>query len=609
MAVAGDIVANLTANTSGWSSGLKGAITPLNMFAAAALGLAAKGVSSFLSVGDQLDEMSARTGSSAEQLSKLGYAADMAGGSLDGIQAGLIKQAQFMEKVASGSTEATSTLARLGTTTTALAGLTADEKFVHFSGKLAAISDAGERSALAMKIFGKGAVDLLPLIASGEAGITSMMDEAEKLGLVMSTKDAKAAGEFGDSLDRLYKVGDALLRNVVAPVIPLLTHVANGLAAVAGENGDWISMLVKTGIVIATVVVAVKAVAIATQLYSKSAAIAQALSGPAGWATLAVGIAAAGVATVALNAEFEDMNGTLAATSDVTSSAASSAYELRDAYDAATENFNQTAASASYALKQEFDAMTATVDVTHTAAEAAAIAAAEIDTAIAKQAQLGQVATRLLDSAAGSLRTSAQAAQDESQKIFDAWVAGGADVAMRLEDVRKLQTGLLEDKSGFTDSLTNVSDELRILRGEITETELKFQQMAEFGVSDAQIQKLREAMAERDALLGTQKAELLAQQQAEQEAATLQAAKDAPADKPATAEQRRAVLTEAITVRSDAGQRQLVDLLNRKGGADPALFEAKKQTELAQLHNEKLDELITVAGKGQMQTKPFRGRS
>ena len=435
-----------------------------------------------------------------------------------------------------------------------------------------------------------------------------MMEEAEKLGLVMSTKDAKAAGEFGDSLDRLYKTGDALLRNVVAPVIPMLTAVANGLAAAAGENGEWITMLVETAVVIAIVVVAVKAAAIATQLYSKSAAIAQALSGPAGWATLAIGVAAAGAATYALNAEFESMHGTLGEVKSFTSDAAAAAYELRDAFDSASESFDQTAASASYALKQEFDAMNGVATVSHEAAAAAE----EISAAIAKQAELAQVANGLIDAAASSLRSSADVAKEESSKLFAAWDAGNSGVKLRYEELYALQTKLFEKKSGFTDSLSGVTDELRILRGEITETELKFEQMAEFGVSDKQIQKLREAMAERDALLGEQRAEMLAQQQAEQEAAKLAAAEEAAANKPANTEQRRAVFTEAITVRSDAGQRQLVELLNRKGGTSPealALKEQKKANELAAAQNEKLDVIAANTGKEQIQTKPFRGKS
>lgn len=51
---------------------------------------------------------------------------------------------------------------------------------------------------------------------------------------------------------------------------------------------------------------------------------------------------------------------------------------------------------------------------------------------------------------------------------------------------------------------------------------------------------------------------------------------------PDSGKQKKQILTEAITVRSDAGQRQLVDLLNRKGGADKALDEAKKQTAIAE---------------------------
>jgi len=597
MAIAGDIVANLTANTQGWTSGLQGAITPLNVFATAVLGAAGVGIAKFTELGSQLTDMAARTGVSVEALSGLRFAAGQTDTSMESLQAGLKFQGKFMQQLAEGSRAAGDTLKQLGITTGELAGRSADERFLIFADRLSQIDDVGQRSAMAMKIFGKGAIDLLPLMQGGAAGITELTDEAARLGLIMSTENAAAAEAFGDSIDKLKMTGEALLINVVAPMIPLLTHVANGLAAATGENGDWISMLAKTGVVIAAVIVAVKAVSLAVQGYAKAQAFAQALSGPAGWATLAAGLAAAGAATYALNAEFETMNSTLPITSSETARVTSAAYELKDAFDSQAEGFDAASASASFAMKQELDAENALAD-------AATAASEEINAAITKQAELGRVARSMLDSAAAGLRTSAEAAQAESQKIFDAWIAGGADVGMRMEDIRKIQTGLLEDKSGFTDSLTNVSDELRVLRGEITETELKFEEMAKFGVSDGQIQKLREAMAERDALLQQQEIDKLASQEPPP-------LPDLPAE-PVAAEpaRRKAVLTEAITVRSDAGQRQLVELLNRKGGNSPeamALKEAKKQTDLAVKSKEALDQIAANTAKPQLETKPFRG--
>lgn len=54
--------------------------------------------------------------------------------------------------------------------------------------------------------------------------------------------------------------------------------------------------------------------------------------------------------------------------------------------------------------------------------------------------------------------------------------------------------------------LSNLQNELKILRGEATETGIKLAQMAEMGVDPAQIEKLRKLFAERDAILAKSKA-------------------------------------------------------------------------------------------------------
>ncbi len=463
MAVAGDIVANLTANTKGWSAGLRDAITPLNVFTTAVLGMAVKGVASFVSFGDELEKTSLRTGISAEALSGLSYATGQTDTSMESLTKGLTKQAQFMEKLGQGSTEAQETLKRLNITTGELAGLTGDEKFTLFADRLADITDVGERSAVAMKIFGKGAVDLMPLMSDGAEGINALTERAKELGLIMSTEDAQAAVQLGDAWDDLKLVGDALLRDVVQPLIPLFSFVVMALVDIVAKNGEWISTLTQTAVVIAAVVATVKAISLGIQLYTKSVSIAMAMSGPKGWIMLAAGVAAAGAATYALNAEFESLNGT----------------------------FEQNT-SALREKNQVLDEATAKTD-----------ALAE---AVKKQAELGKVATDLLKSASDSVRGTAESARQQSKELMDSWLAAGSAVAMRLEDVWKLQANLLEKRSGFADSLMEVSDQLRVLRGEITETELKFEKMAEFGVSDEQIQKLREATKERDQLLADQEA-------------------------------------------------------------------------------------------------------
>lgn len=603
MAVAGDIVANLTANTKGWSAGLRDAINPLNVFAASVLGVAGKGIAGFKTLGDELEKMALRTGVSAERLSALRYAAGQTDTSMESLQIAFVKQGKFLDDLNNKSAVSADVMRRLNVTTDQLAAKTADERFVLFADRLAQIKDVGERSAVAMKIFGKGAVDLLPLMANGAAGIESLMTQAERLGLVMSTEDATAAAAFGDSLDRLTSAGNALLVNVVGPFIPMLTEVGNRLAFTVGENAEWVKFLGMAAVSVGLVVVAVRGYTLATVAAANAQRLLLALSGPKGWAVLAVGIGIAAGAAYALQGEFESLT--------------NSTRDNAAATSAATAATNRHAA-AQIDLSKQFQAAAATYDKLTTL-----------------------------------LRTPAEQAISDARQLGDEWTAAansGASLGIRYEDLLKLQAKTLEDKSGFSGAFTAVTDELRILRGEITETELQFQRMAEFGVSDQQIEKLRKANAERDALLNTRQNEQEAERQNSGRISSTQTAvRDAlqtPLDKflekakdvtdtinagqltraegqayleaerqkllqeqtPEATQQRRAALTEAITVNSDTANRQLVELLNRKGGSSIDEQRLQLERDAAALRAQTLEAMNKVAentARPQIATRPF----
>jgi len=114
MASLGDLVVNLTANSSGLTSGLKDAEGKLNMFGAAVTAMAAGSVARFVQVGAGFDDMAQRTGVSVEALSSLQHVARMSDTSLEALQGSFMKLAKFMGDVREGSQAATGTLQALG---------------------------------------------------------------------------------------------------------------------------------------------------------------------------------------------------------------------------------------------------------------------------------------------------------------------------------------------------------------------------------------------------------------------------------------------------------------------------------------------------------------
>ena len=128
---------------------------------------------------------------------------EQSGADMETLEAGLRRMQKVVVEAADGSEAARDTLQKLGIAVGDLKALTPDEQFKLIADKLSKIENPALRAALAMDIFGKSGTKLLPLMNDGAAGIEALQEKARRLGLTISTEDAQAAEEFGDTLDVL----------------------------------------------------------------------------------------------------------------------------------------------------------------------------------------------------------------------------------------------------------------------------------------------------------------------------------------------------------------------------------------------------------------------
>lgn len=194
-------------------------------------------VTHFVAVGDALNKMSIRTGMSVEQLSLLGYAADMSDASLQDIQASAKHMARFMLEAASGSNEAAQTLEKLHLELEDLRKLHPDELFQKF-GKAIANMDAHEFeiAATAVKVMGRDGQKLLPMFKQ----LDELMQEGAKGGKMVSKADAENAEALGDAWTRLtssFKMG---LFHVGAALAPDLILAFKVVQEIADESLRWL---------------------------------------------------------------------------------------------------------------------------------------------------------------------------------------------------------------------------------------------------------------------------------------------------------------------------------------------------------------------------------
>lgn len=194
----------------------------------------------FADMGSDLVDMSQRTGVSVEALSELGFAAEQSGADMETLEAGLRKMQKVVAEAAGGSKQARDTLNDLGLTVADLKSLSPDDQFKLLADRLGKVEDPAMRAALAMDVFGKSGTRLLPLMTDGADGIEKLQEKARALGLTISTEDAAAAEEFGDTLDVVWKVLKRGLFSIGASLVPTLMDLANSIIATTKEIAGWI---------------------------------------------------------------------------------------------------------------------------------------------------------------------------------------------------------------------------------------------------------------------------------------------------------------------------------------------------------------------------------
>lgn len=190
----------------------------------------------FTAAGDAMDKMSKRTGMSVETLSQLKFATEQSGSNLETFEAALRGLVNNIASLGSGSTEAAATFKKLGLTFSDLAKLTPEEQFTLIGERIADIKNPTDQAAVAMKLFGEQGSLLLPLLTSD---IKGLKEEADALGLTMSTTNAKAAADLSDAWNRLKSTAGSFAMALGATIAPVLTRILDLFTRILGKARQW----------------------------------------------------------------------------------------------------------------------------------------------------------------------------------------------------------------------------------------------------------------------------------------------------------------------------------------------------------------------------------
>lgn len=202
-----------------------------------ATGLGAIGLGAFvknvIDAHDEVNKLSQKLGISAGELSTFKYAAELSDVSMQSLGAGIKGLSQRMIEAQDATSKAGKLMKSLGVDITGgtLPALT------KIADTFAAMPDGPTKSALAVELFGKAGMELIPLLNQGAEGIDKLRVEAEKLGLKMSDETARAAEQFNDNMRAVTASAQALGIELLNNIAPALVRITNEMKAAAMEGG------------------------------------------------------------------------------------------------------------------------------------------------------------------------------------------------------------------------------------------------------------------------------------------------------------------------------------------------------------------------------------
>lgn len=182
-----------------------------------------------------------KTGLSVEALSSIrGLTGD-----IDNFVAGFTKFERKLVDAADGSSKAQQGFLKLGFSIKEIEQgvIKPEEALKRFLKLFHELPPGAERAQLAMALFGKSGVDLIPIFDKLGGNFDQAMEKAQKMGLVFDKESAEAAKKFKGSLALLDRQLEALTVRFGNEFIPVFSEGVQWMSKILGENQqvirDW----------------------------------------------------------------------------------------------------------------------------------------------------------------------------------------------------------------------------------------------------------------------------------------------------------------------------------------------------------------------------------
>lgn len=206
--------------------------------AAAGAVAAVAAIRSTITAMDDMSKAAQRANLPTEDFSRLAHAASLADVPINDLQGSLGKLAKAQGEALKATSQQARVFEALGISVKNADGSLRSTKdvFFDFADQFKDFKGSPEIVAAGMHIFGRSFQTLIPLLKDGSDGLREAGEEADRLGITLSTEAGQQAELFNDNLTRL-KVGvQGLVQSVAIELLPKLIELTDKLLEVTKDG-------------------------------------------------------------------------------------------------------------------------------------------------------------------------------------------------------------------------------------------------------------------------------------------------------------------------------------------------------------------------------------
>ena len=199
---------------------------------------------------DVISKLSRRLGLTYGQLAGLQLAGSLAGVGLETIAMGATKLDVAFVNASNGSQAAIDKFTSLGLSMVDLQKMSPEQRFSAIADAIAKLPTAAERSAAAIRLFGKSGAELLPIFEEGAGALQKAREQAEAFGLALSGAQGKEVEKMNDAFTLAYAAIQGIVTQVIAYLSPAISGIVEEFTAfVAGAGGVSIGEGIATALI------------------------------------------------------------------------------------------------------------------------------------------------------------------------------------------------------------------------------------------------------------------------------------------------------------------------------------------------------------------------